>query len=241
MLYITIYSYMTFLYDEIKGEYCIMDHEELEEYLVDEKYKIGKEITRTRETNGLTQLDLVNKTDVSLKTLSRMENGNDNYTIDNLLTVLKENGQALLVVNKTEREEVAREYIYDTIVKFLIALPFASTLDLNEALHHIQLDFRRMNMSYVCKQLDNVIKRTSRNELYKSLIEKSYQDFKHLDEDGVIDHSTELTDKEFSFMMEYLQAKVNFSLLMMQDDVWKLYLKKHLKMDGMKGLVDDIL
>ena len=73
----------------------------------------------------------------------------DNYTIDNLLTVLKENGQALLVVNKTEREEVAREYIYDTIVKFLIALPFASTLDLNEALHHIQLDFRRMNMLYL--------------------------------------------------------------------------------------------
>ena len=99
-----------------------MDIEELEGYLEDEKYKIGKELARTREANGLTQLDLVNKTNVSLKTLSRMENGNDNYTIDNLLTVLKENGQALLIVDKTEREEVAREYIYDTIVKFLIAL-----------------------------------------------------------------------------------------------------------------------
>ena len=216
-----------------------MDIEELEGYLEDEKYKIGKELARTRETNGLTQLDLVNKTNVSLKTLSRMENGNDNYTIDNLLTVLKENGQAILIVDRTEREEVAREYIYDTIVKFLIALPFASGLDLNEALHHIQLNFRRMNMSYVCKQLNNVIKRVSRNGLHKRLIEKAYQDFKYLDEDEPIDCSTELTDKEFSFMKEYLQAKVNFSLFMMPDDVWELYLNKHLKMKGLKDLVDD--
>ena len=94
-----------------------------------------------------------------------MENGNGNYTIDNFLTVLKENGQALLIVDKTEREEVAREYIYDTIVKFLIALPFASYLDLYDALNHIQMDFRKMNMSYICKELGNVVDRTSRNEM----------------------------------------------------------------------------
>ena len=40
-------------------------------------------------------------------------------------------------------------------------------------------------------------------------------------------------------MMEYLQAKMNYSLLMMQDDVWKLYLNKHLKMNGLKDLVID--
>ena len=47
------------------------------------------------------------------------------------------------------------------------------------------------------------------------------------------------SDKEYSFMMEYLQAKMNYSLLMMQDDVWKLYLNKHLKMNGLKDLVID--
>ncbi len=231
---------MTFLYDKGEGGMDDMDIDELEGYLEDEKYKIGKELARTREANGLTQLDLVNKTNVSLKTLSRMENGNDNYTIDNLLTVLKENGQALLIVDKTEREEVAREYIYDTIVKFLIALPFASYLDLYDALNHIQMDFRKMNMSYICKELGNVVDRTSRNEMYKSLIEKSYYDFKHYDEYAdSIDHTSDLTDKEYSFMMEYLQAKMNYSLLMMQDDVWKLYLNKHLKMNGLKDLVID--
>ena len=206
-----------------------MDYEEIEEYLEDEKYKIGKEISRTRESNGLTQMEMANKTEVSLKTLSRMENGNDNYTIDNLLTVLKENGQALLIVDKTEREEIAREYIYDTIIKFLIALPFASSLDLSDALYHIQLDFKRTNMSYVCKQLNSVIRKASRNELYKSLIEKTYQNFKHYDEDEPADHSMKLSDEEFSFMKEFLQAKVNFNLTMMQDDLWNLYLNKHLE------------
>ena len=138
-----------------------MNELELQEYLDDERSDIGYAIARCRESNGITQMELSEKTGISLKTLSRIENGNTNYTIENLLRVLEANDLKLIVADRSERRAVVRENVYDTLIKFLIALPFVPYIYLYGSLDRIFCDFRDENMIYVCKQFEYLIDRAS--------------------------------------------------------------------------------
>ena len=203
-----------------------MEDLSMREYLDSEKKRIGRILIQAREANSLTQMEAAEKTGISLKTLSRMENGTSNYTIDNLITLLNEYGLKLIVVKNTSVQKAEEEYIYDTLIKFLISLPFIPFRNQFDSFARICLDFQKSNMSYVCSQLEFLIDMASRNQQYKRIIDTAYDQYKNQNSEEVDDNGI-FSDEDYRFAMDYLNKRLEFSSQFMIDKIWDLYLNNN--------------
>lgn len=207
-----------------------MTETEMNEYLDDAKSEIGTILTRGRESNRMTQMELSERTGISLKTLSRIENGSTNYTIENLLRILNENGLELIIADKSERKAIVREHVYDSLIHFLIALPFIPSILLYDSLNRICCDFTEKNIVYVSKQFEFLIKNACKNEANKRAIETFYNYYKKYDmKDNDINEKS--FNEAFDYMLEYINTKNQFCLQFMLDDVWKMYSEQFMKQE----------
>ena len=203
-----------------------MEDLSMREYLDSEKKRIGRILIQAREANNLTQMEAAEKTGISLKTLSRMENGTSNYTIDNLITLLNEYGLKLIVVKNASVQKAEEEYIYDTLIKFLISLPFIPYRNQFDSFARICLDFQKSNMYYVCSQLEFLIDVASKNQQYKRIIDAAYDQYKNQNS-GKENDADFFSDEDYRFMMDYLDKKIAFSSQFMIDKIWDIYLNNN--------------
>lgn len=200
--------------------------EDLQDYLTDERDKIGYSYSKLREGMGLTQIDIAKKAGLSLRSITRIENGQDNYTIDNLNRALLGIGMGLQVVKVNSRSLISEELIYDSLIKFMIALPFISLESLYSVLRKISFDFSPHNLPYITGQIDYLIECACKNEHSKKIIDAAYSMYKNEGiDDAAYSNACSLLDEEYGSGRLFLDEKDHFSNRFMLDTMWKAYLQ----------------